>query len=477
MSIRDHLFIGIDIGTQGLRVAAMDSKGNLAASCKEHFIWTDNREEQDPDIWWSVLLDALRNLSHKLKETGSLPRIKAISVTSTSGTVIPLDGNGNPLHAALMYSDKRSHQEAELCSEASGLPLNSSFGLPKMVWFTKQFPDKSLRIRSWCHAADYIIGKLSGIWGITDYTNALKSGYDLEREQWPDYIGSKLQLPLSWFPQVVPPGSVIGTLSTSVCELTGLPSSIRVVAGMTDGCSSQIASGCVKLGDWNTTIGTTLVIKGVTRKPIRDPLGRVYNHKHPQGYWMPGGASNTGADWISRDYRQYDLQLLNLEAAAWTPTPWLCYPLLQEGERFPFVAPAARGFDASGLTPVQTFAARLEGVAYIERLAYECLEDLSGEEAGRIYSAGGGSLSDLWLNIRSSVLQKPIYKMKHVEGSAGAAMVAASQTEFRTLEEAVRSMVQIDKFIEPGPYQEVYSESFGSFKALLTDKGYLCNAI
>jgi sugar (pentulose or hexulose) kinase len=55
-------------------------------------------------------------------------------------------------------------------------------------------------------------------------------------------------------------------LAPSVAAMIGLPSDVQVVTGMTDGCASQVASGAVNVGDWNTTIGTTLVVKGVTRR-------------------------------------------------------------------------------------------------------------------------------------------------------------------------------------------------------------------
>ncbi|QYR21790.1 FGGY-family carbohydrate kinase [Paenibacillus sp. sptzw28] len=472
------MFIGVDIGTQGLRVVAMDHTGQVYSTVKETFSWTDNREQQDPNVWWAALVNALQKLRRELGSMNSpAHHIKAISVTSTSGTVIPLDRNYEPLHSALMYSDKRSLAEAEACSAASGLSFNSSFGLPKMVWFGNQYPDRAERIHLWSHAADFIIGRLSGVWGVTDYTNALKSGYDLVNEQWPDYIHSLLHIPAYQLPQVIPPGRTLGGLSAEVARMTGLPQSIQVVAGMTDGCASQVASGCAKPGDWNTTIGTTLVVKGITLKPIQDPLGRVYNHKHPQGYWMPGGASNTGADWITRDYGSSDLSELNQEAKKWLPTPWLSYPLVQTGERFPFLSAAARGFDSDGITPQQRFAARLEGVAYIERLSYECIESLSSEKVDSIYTAGGGSLSDVWLNIRSNILNKPIYKMKHVEGAVGAAIIAASNTEFGSLDEAVRRMVQVDKCFEPGTLREAYHENYYRFIDVLKAKGYLESAI
>src|SRR3546814_8669540 len=85
---------------------------------------------------------------------------------------------------------------------------------------------------------------------------------------------------------------------------------------MTDGCASQVASGAVSPGTWNTTIGTTLVVKGVTRQSLNDPEGRFYSHRHPDGYWMPGGASNTGADWVQEFSGKQDLDLLDTAASS-----------------------------------------------------------------------------------------------------------------------------------------------------------------
>ncbi|WP_337098926.1 FGGY-family carbohydrate kinase [Paenibacillus sp. YIM B09110] len=465
-------FIGVDIGTQGLRVVLMDNAGNQVAVIKESFGWSDNRDEQDPELWWSMLLKALRQLGELAAKAGWSP-IRSIAVASTSGTVIPVDEHHSPLHAALMYSDNRSKEEALLCTEVAGKAINSSYGLPKMLWYIHNYPEQAARIRLWCHAVDYMTGKLSGVWGIADYTSALKSGYDLEANEWPNDLSATLNIPADHLPKVIAPGEIVGRLSDEVCESTGLPSSVLMVAGMTDGCASQIASGCCLPGHWNTTIGTTLVIKGITRQPVHDPLGRIYNHKHPQGYWMPGGASNTGADWISLDYGGWDLAELNQEAKQWLPTPWLSYALSRQGERFPFLNEDARGFDAPGLTAVQRYAARLESVAYMERLAYETIESLSPETIEVVYTAGGGSSSDTWLQIRSDVLQKPIYKMKHVEGADGAAMLAASATEFASLGEAVQQMSIVDKLVEPGVRKYRYQDNYIKFKALLKNKGYL----
>jgi sugar (pentulose or hexulose) kinase len=345
-----------------------------------------------------------------------------------------------------------------------------------MVWYTHQYADQQEKIHTWVHAADYIIGKLSGNFRTTDYTNALKSGYDISRNEWPSYIYEHLPIQQKWLQEVVPSGTPIGQLKAEIATLLNIPT-IDVVAGMTDGCASQVASGAVNPGDWNTTIGTTLVIKGVTQQEIKDPQGRLYCHRHPEGYWMPGGASNTGADWITKEFND-DLESLTEKASTLFPTNHISYPLQQEGERFPFISKLARGFaDPSIADKATLFTAGLEGVAFIERLAFELVKELSGEEVKAVYTAGGGSNSDVWLQIRSNVLNCPIHKMAHTSGALGAAILASSKTHFTTLNEATNAMTTITSTTLPSPkIVAIYEQQYQKFKNELIKKGYLIDS-
>lgn len=476
-------FVGIDVGTQGARIALLDDKGVLVAAAQEEFPLTGgSREEQPPQMWWEACRGCWRRLAKEVKSSAGLAGVRAVAVTSTSGTVIPLGAGNVPLHAALMYSDGRSASAADLCSNAalkynpSGYTnFNASTGLSKMVWFARQFPEKAALIRRWIHAADYLAGKLCGRWDVTDHTSALKSGYDLQKLEWPSYLYEVLPLKKEWLPEVTAPATRLGTLLPEVAAEFGLPDGVAVVAGMTDGCASQVASGAMSPGAWNTTIGTTLVIKGVTRNRVVDPEGRLYNHRHPDpaGGWMPGGASNTGADWITARFGDR-LSALNEKAAALIPTGHLAWPLEQRGERFPFIAPGARGFEPAGLDDAQRFAAGLEGVAYVERCAYQMIEELSGEKVKSVYTAGGGSNSDVWLTIRSNVLDLPVHKMRYTTGSVGAAIVAAAGSRFHSVAAAAEALTQIEKTVRPDKaLSSRYAVLYRQFVALLKEKGYL----
>lgn len=481
MGVPRPAYLGVDVGTQGIRVVAVDVAGTLLSS---HGVGIplrarDGVHEQSPEAWWRALLPLLAAVAADLRSTDPAVRPLALAVTSTSGTVIPLAADHTPVHPALMYDDTRAAPQAQRCRAAAteagwpGVAYGTSYGLPKIVWFMESHPAETERVAIWAHAADYLIGRLSGVWGVTDPTNALKTGFDSQSDRWPGYISDALQIPASWLPRVLPSGTPVGSLLPDVAATTGLPATTVVTTGMTDGCASQIAAGAVGPGEWNTTIGTTMVVKGVTRDPVRDPLGRLYNHRHPDGWWMPGGASNTGADWVARDFAASDLTDLDDAARTLIPTPWIAYPLTGEGERFPFIAPAAKGFEPNGLAEAERFAARMEGVAYLERLAYELIEGLSGETVERVFSAGGGSRSETWSLIRANVLQKPVLRMHHPEAAVGAAILAASRTSFASLEAAARAMTTPAGAVEPGDLVAAYAAGYERFVAQLRERGYL----
>src|SRR5690606_31428421 len=141
------------IGTQGARIVVLDSAGTVVAGSAKVFILDEeSREEQSPALWWQACLACFKELTETIKGKLDFNDIVAMAVTSTSGTVIPMDSNNLPLHNALMYSDKRSAKQAEKCISialkyhSSGFTgFNSSSALAKIVWFGETYPDKAAR--------------------------------------------------------------------------------------------------------------------------------------------------------------------------------------------------------------------------------------------------------------------------------------------------------------------------------------------
>jgi sugar (pentulose or hexulose) kinase len=102
------------------------------------------------------------------------------------------------------------------------------------------------------------------------------------------------------------------------------------------------------------------------------------------------------------------------------------------------------------------------------------IEQLSGEPVKAVYTAGGGSNSASWLSIRSNVLNLPLYKMKHITGAVGAAILAASKTCFSNIMEAAAAMTQVEKKVHPDPaLVAAYDANYAKFIQTLKQKGYI----
>jgi xylulokinase len=476
--------LGIDLGTQGVRVLAVDPQGAVLASTQQTFqVATPNLPpgwlEQSPQDWWRTVCACLRDLTTRLPAG---MHIAGISVDSTSGTILPVDAQGAPLHPAVMYNDQRSEPQVAAVRIAGaahqarlGYVFGSSFALPKIRWFQQERPAIFAQTRRFLHAADWIAGCLTGEFRCSDTSNALKTGYDLLDLRWPDFIARDLGIPLGLLPEVVLPGESTGHVSPQAASETGLPAGVLVLAGATDGTAAQIASGAVSPGDWNSTLGTTLVLKGISRRLALDPQGRIYSHRHPDGGWMPGGASNTGSEWITVDHPSADPADLDRQAAGCIPTRLVRFPLCKRGERFPFVDKDAAGFLlGQPQDEAARYAAGLEGLAYLERLAYQTLAEIGLEVGERIYVTGGGSHSRLWSRVRASVLEKELAQPAVPETAMGAAMLGASHVWFSSVGEAAASMVKVAQVVEPEPaWLSRYEEGYAAFLGELRRRGYV----
>ena len=448
-------WIGLDLGTQSVRAVLADANGTVLSGATRPL--TSHRDgvrhEQDPQSW----LDAV---DATIAEVGA-GELAGIAICSTSGTFLLTDRNGRPVTPALMYDDARAAARRDQIVDADparwSTAMQPTWALPKILELVAAGYD--LTEHRVVHSADFVAAHLVGHPVATDTSHALKTGYDLIADAWPQDAFDKLGLPATAFPDVVLPGS----------ELGRTPSGVPVYAGMTDGCAAQIAAGALAPGAWNSVLGTTLVLKGVSKDLINDPTGAVYSHRHPDGGWLPGGASSTGAGVLTELLPGRDLDALDRAARAEGPIAAVTYPLTKTGERFPFVAPQAERFTL-GETPddLHTYAAVLQGVAFIERLAFEHLETLGADPVRSVSLTGGATRSGYWNQLRADVLGVPVELPAVPDPAYGMAVLAASGGS--DLAATARRMVRVDHVLEPRklPLDDLY----GEFVAELDRRGY-----
>ncbi|HEX7277317.1 MAG TPA: FGGY family carbohydrate kinase, partial [Acidimicrobiales bacterium] len=385
MAVAD-LVVGVDLATAEARAVAMDGGGRVYGEARRRLPAPASSRpgwsEQDPEAWGPAVAAAVGDVG-EVAEGSRAGRVVAVSVCATSGTVVALDGRGAPIGTALTYADQRAVAEAERV----GVP--PSFGLPKWGWLVANRPG----VVALAHASDVVVGRLVGGGSrvATDWSHALKSGFDPLREEWAAESIAALGIGPSLLPEVRRPTTSAGRVCREAAEATGLPVGCDVRLGMTDGCASQLAAGAGEPGRFVSVLGSTLVLKGASRSRVVDPSGAVYSHRHPDGWWLPGGASSTGGRALVEGFPGRDPAELDAVAAAHGPATCVIYPLVGRGERFPFVAPGAEGFvvgEPAG--EADRIRATAEGVAFVERLGYEWLAALGAPATAPVVVTGGG---------------------------------------------------------------------------------------
>ncbi|MBW5425714.1 carbohydrate kinase [Streptomyces sp. BG9H] len=480
----EAVWLGLDLGTQSARCVAVDSTGEVLATASQPLTGRreGNRHEQDPEQWWNALADACREAL-----TGIDPgRIRALAIDGTSGTILLADASGAPLTPGLMYDDGRATEQAARVNDAGAdlwhhlgyRSMQPSWALPKLLWLLGHEPAASGTGVRLLHQPDLITWRLAGHQVPSDASHALKTGYHLTGERWPERLLAELAVPVALFPDVVRPASALGTVCAAAAARTGIPEGTAIVAGMTDGCAAQIGAGALTPGAWNSVLGTTLVLKGVSRRLVRDPGGVVYCHRGPGDSWLPGGASSSGAGVLAREFPGADLPELTTLASE-SASDAVAYPLVSTGgERFPFRAPDARPFVlGEPADEAERFHAHLLGVACLERLCFDRLDLIGAPVDGPLTFTGGAARNPYWNRLRAEVLGRPVRVPAHAEGALGMAVLAATSAG-AGVEEAAAAMVRPAEEIVPDPARTArWAPVHLAFVDALTERGWLDPAV
>jgi len=263
----------------------------------------------------------------------------------------------------------------------------------------------------------------------SDFNNALKTGFDPVNKIWPlwliDFL-SGLNIDRTCLPDVYAPGTPIASINPHVAAELNLPLDCNIVVGTTDSTAALIATRAKKIGDAVTSLGSTLVLKVISDKPINDPSHGIYSQPYGE-HWLVGGASNSGGAVLRYYFNDEQMQALSQNINPDEPTHLQYYPLLKTGERFPVNDPNLE----PQLSPktnddVIFFQGLLEGIAEIELRGYKLLEKLGAPYPDSIITTGGGAINPVWQKIREKKLGAPITIPEHMSAAYGSALLAAN---------------------------------------------------
>jgi D-ribulokinase len=410
------LFLGIDFGTSGARLIAIDNDRNIC--------WSDSTSygaqtaTQNAVQWSMALFELLEKMPIDLKN-----QVARIALDGTSGTVLLCDDLGQPLAEPLMYNDDRARSVLEMVKSIAPVgdaTISATSGLAKLYWYAQQ--PYFAAGRYLLHQADWLAWLLHGQLGYSDYHNALKLGYDpvnLEYPQWLQAIPA-----FGLLPQVLAPGEVVGQILPVIAAQYQINPACLVCAGTTDSIAAFAAAGANQPGQAVTSLGSTLVLKLLSKQPVQNASQGVYSHRWGD-LWLAGGASNTGGAVLRQFFSNAELQNLSEQIDPQIISKLDYYPLLKPGERFPINDPNLLPRLEPRPDRDQDFLqGMLTGMARIEAQGYQLLQELGADRLTQIYTAGGGAQNSTWQTIRQNLIGVPISPAFQQEAAYGAALLA-----------------------------------------------------
>lgn len=495
-------FIGLDIGTAGVKAAVIARTGaTLLTAYREYNLrfpapgWVEMR----PDDVWDATRAALTEAAARAEQP-----IEAIAAASFGEAAVLLDARGESICDSIFYTDVRGSEElaalrarmdAARIEYLTGMPVNYMYTLPKLMWLAQNRPQVLERTRMILPYASYISYMLTGE-AATDGSLASRTLlFNRNALDWDGEILDAFGIDRAWLPNCVPAGTTIAPILASVARSLGISQGALVVCGVHDQVAAALGAGVIEPGDAADGIGSAECL--IAPLPAEPALkGMFAAHICAEPYPVPGVqvalafANTAGAalKWY-RDTFERDLAkrcareganayaVLN-RGLSEAPSPILFLPYLA-GAGTPYMDERARGM-FFGLTLATTksdiYRSIYEGMNYEIRRNLELLRGL-GFSIEALAAVGGGASAEA-LRIKADILQTPVWSMRERQsGALGLAMLCGHALgRHRSFREAAEEIVLRERLIEPcakhrSAYEERYEKYLRMYPASRTIEG------
>jgi len=430
------MFLGLDLGTSGLRALLVGQDGEIIASAEAgypiahpHPGWS----EQNPADWVSACTSTIKDLNAHFKD--EMSKLKAIGVSGQMHGATLLDSGGAVLRPCILWNDTRSHKEAKALDGAEGVRALSGnivfpgFTAPKLVWVARNEPEIFAKTAKVLLPKDYLNYWLTGQYFSDMSDSAGTAWLDVGAREWSDKLLAQSGMKRSQMPALFEGCEAGGTLRTELAAEWGVSPETIVVAGGGDNAVAACGMGALDEGDAFVSLGTSGVL--LTAKsaytPMPETAVHTFCHAIP-GRWYQMGVTLAATDslnWLSRNLGAAPEALsANLGERLSGPGQVQFLPYLS-GERTPHNDSSIRGAFLNidiGDGQNQLTQAVMEGVAFSLRDSYEALKS-TGTKLSRVTAIGGGSKSRYWVELLATILNMPVDIPE--KGDFGAALGAA----------------------------------------------------
>lgn len=501
----------IDFGTQSVRVAVFDSKGNELAMEKEkynppYFSTLPNYAEQNPEVYY----EALCHCSKRLAETHPdlLNQVAGACLTCFRDSAVLLDKDKNIIRPMILWLDQRNaeckkplpllHRAAFKIVGMSGtIELNRKRSMAN--WIQENEPENWAKVDKYVSVSTYFIYRLTN--ELKDSASDFAGHYpiDFKKKQWyknptKHMKGQIFGIEERMLAEIVPEGKIIGTITEKAHEETSLPVGLPLYACGSDKSCETLGLGVLNDKMAAISYGTASTIE-TTRTSYTESetflpgyascIPGYYNMDVQiyRGYWM--------INWFLKEFggKQVDdvvisdvsAEVFNKKLKDVPPGSdgLVLQPYWGPGLARPLAKGAVIGFSDS-ITQEHFYRAIIEGIAYALREGLEHFEKKIHHSIKEIRISGGGSQSDEICQITADIMGRPVVRVQTFETSSlGAAMACfLAVGKYSKPEDAVTNMVRTTDRFEPNLqthriynylFEKVYKKMYPNLKVIYKD--------
>ena len=506
----NDLILSIDNGTQSIRALLFDLNGNLVAKSKieldAYFSEKPGWAEQHASYFWQKLGEACQSLwlQPEVMSNNYRDKVVGVSLTTQRSSVINLDFNGEPLRPVILWLDQR------LANNSVPMPwywklffrvIRQSDAIDyfrrkaQANWISQNQPDIWRKTNKYLLLSGYLTYQLTGEYKESVGCNVGYLPFDYKKQEWAskrDWKWKALPLKRDMLPELVKPGELLGKITEQASVITGLKKGLPLIAAASDKACEVLGSGCFEPTTASLSYGTTATINTNNAAyvepqrfipPYPSAVPEHYNSEVMiyRGFWM--------VSWFKQQFAQKEtVKALELgispekllDDLVNNVPPGSMGLLLQ-----PYWSPGIKNLEAKGAiigfgdvhTRAHVYRAILEGLAYALKDGKETLEKRQGKKITRLVVSGGGSQSDVAMQLTADIFNLPTHRPHTFETSGlGAAINAAvGLGYYKDYTLAAKSMTRIETSFEPNVehvelydklYRKVYLKMYKQLKML-----------
>jgi len=513
----DELLLALDVGTQSVRAALVDLRGEIAGIVKTpiepYFSERPGWAEQRPEVWWDAAVRSIRELLDRASP--SRGRIAAAALGTQRGTYVNVDRDGRPLRPAIVWLDQRKASTEGLIPSAA-IPLLRVAGVWPFIeyvtrycrsnWIRQNEPETWRRTHKFLCLSGYLTHRLTGEFRDSSANVVGTMPIDVKRGRWAsrwDVKSHLFRIEREKLPELLAPGEILGTISPEAAAATGLPAGLPLVAAANDKACEILGAGCLEPDLACLSFGTIATVNTHGRRYVEvQRLMPPYPSAVPGHFYTEIGVLR-GLWMVSWFKEQFGLEE-RLRADRENVAPEALFDELLRGvppgamglvlqpywTPGPDVASYAKG-SIIGFGDIHTrahlYRAIVEGLVFALREGAQLTESRTGVPIRRVRVAGGGSQSDGIVQVTADVFDLPVerphtHETSVVGAAIDAAVGAGLQPDFasaaaamtrpgRTFE-PIREHVEVYRQLYERVYRRMYSRLLPLFQEIQQITGY-----